>query len=128
MIITEQDAADRGNSLQASRAARNSAWFEGRFWRVCTEVTGRREMNGVRFEYFQGFFQVAPPALFQTPHGSKGRSGYLIRETDAAGADIPGGTMQTFGRGALLRANELFGSVSGLPRRDPRRSGAAWVA
>jgi hypothetical protein len=127
MAAPGQDAASRTAALKASKTAKDQEWFQGRHWRVCAEISGRRELGGHRIDYHQGFFQVTGPAVFQTPFGHKGRSGYLIQETDAAGTDLPGTVPQAFGRGALRGAIERFGAVSGLPKRDPRRSGAEWA-
>lgn len=115
--------------LRYSREDRQQAWFgDGRHWRVCGEITGNRIKDGFKVFYFRGFFQVAPPGVFQTPFGYKGRSGYLIQETDAEGKDLPGTAPQTFGRMALARANNIHHSVTGLPERDPRRHDARWIA
>ena len=89
-----------GAALRHSREQKLLSWFSGRHWRVCAEITGNREKDGFRISYFRGYFQVTAPAVFQTP----------------------------FGRIALERASESFRTVTGLPERDPRRHGAAWLS
>ncbi len=120
------DAKTRTENLRRSSQENFDAWFKSRHWRVCSEVTGTKTMDGYRVYYFQGFFQVRPPAGFVTPLGRKGRSGYLIAEVDDQGKDLSGDLVYPFGRIVLEKAIGQYQSVSGLPGRDPRRQGASW--
>ena len=122
-----QDAAARAEYLRSSSRQKFEQWFKDRHWRVCTEMTGNRVKDGYIVIYYKGFFQVTPPGTFQTPLGHRGRSGYLIQETDAGGTDLPGTEPVPFGRAALLHAIEEFGLVKDLPKRDPRRRAGTWA-
>lgn len=119
------DARTRTENLHRSSQEKFDAWFKNRRWRVCAEITGTKTMDGHRVYYFQGFFQVRPPAGFVTPLGRMGRSGYLITEVDDQGSDLPGLAVP-FGRIVLEKAIEQHHMITGLPARDPRRRGASW--
>ncbi len=121
------DAAAQAELLRRAREEKFAGWFRGRYWRVCHEITGNREKDGFVVSYFRGHFQVKAPAVFQTPLGHKGRSGYLIQEINSAGSDLPGTQPHPFGRKALEHAISLYHSVTGLPERDPRRHGVSWL-
>jgi len=123
-----QTAEERTAALHASAEEKYAAWFSGRHWRVCEEITGNRTIEGKKVSYYRGFFRVEPPGVFQTPLGHKGRKGYLIREIDAQGKDLPGTEPVPFGRMVLERAAEDFSAVTGLPPRDPRRRAGTWTA
>lgn len=110
--------------LQRSRDAKFDLWFRDRHWRVMTEESGDRTWDGedadgnqvtLVVHYDSGHFVIDQPGVFQTPLGHKGRAGFIIRETDAEGADLPGNITAAFGRAALERAIERYGAVTGLP-------------
>jgi hypothetical protein len=110
--------AGRGDALRQRREARFDEWFKDRRWRVCAEMNGEREANGSTVHYRGGFFRIDPPAVFQTPLGHKGRSGYLVQEVDKEGRDIPD-SRHPFGRRTLEHAVSAYQSVTGLPAKDP---------
>jgi hypothetical protein len=113
-------------TLASSREEKFDHWFAGRCWRVCTEITGPRVLDGHRIDYYRGYFLMEPPGTFQTPLGHRGRQGYLIQEISMEdGTDCPTDPV-AFGRQALEKAIERYGLITGLPRRDPRRRGTVW--
>lgn len=124
--MPRQDAAARSSTLKESRQQKFDQWFKDRKWRVAAEISGTREQDGNTFRYHKGYFQIDRPGVFQTPLGHKGRAGYMLHEVDADGSDIPD-SLAAFGRIALESAIKAYGSVTGLPDRDPRRRGGAWV-
>ena len=93
---------------------RLAPWFEKRRWRIIDEISGNVALGGVGIAYANGEFQIDQPGVFVTPMGHRGRHGFLVIETDDAGQDIPG-SEQAFGEATLRRANDAFGTVSGLP-------------
>lgn len=103
--------------MSSSWDKRLAAWFEGRRWRVMTELDGTVTVGGVRFTYCKGAFEIEPPGVFVTPFGSRGRHGFVIIETGEDGRDIPG-TGTSFGGAVLHRANEAYHTISGLPEEQ----------
>jgi hypothetical protein len=96
---------------------RLATWFSGRHWRVMHEVSGTVTLGQVRIAYANGEFEIAPPGVFVTPLGNRGRRGYLVIETGEDGADVPGSAV-AFGEAALRRAQQAHGTVSGLPEEQ----------
>ena len=72
-----------------SFSERFAAWFEGRRWRVMTELSGIVAAGGIRVAYDRGAFEIAQPGVYVTPLGNRGRRGYLVVETGADGRDLP---------------------------------------
>jgi hypothetical protein len=93
---------------------RLAPWFEKRRWRVQDEFDGTVTAGGVRFTYRRGVFDIAPPGVFVSPFGTRGRRGVAVIEVDGDGEDIPG-TAVAFGESVLRRASDLFDAISGLP-------------
>jgi hypothetical protein len=101
---------------------RLASWFRDRRWRVMTELNGGVTMAGTTVTYARGAFEIAPPGVYVTPLGSRGRRGYVIIETDGDGNDIPG-TGTAFGEAALRRASAAWGTITGLPAADGAEEG-----
>jgi hypothetical protein len=96
---------------------RLAPWFKDRSWRVMSELNGGVSMQGAHVTYDKGAFEIAPPGVYVTPLGSRGRRGYVIIEIGADSQDIPG-SARVFGGAALRRANAAYGTISGLPEED----------
>lgn len=113
------ESKDRATILREAREAKFDAWFKGRHWRVCSEISGERTgEGGAKITYDRGWFTIAPPHTFKTPLGHRGRAGILIQEVDAEGHDLPGTTPASFGEQVLKRAAKVYGSVTGLDSRQ----------
>ena len=98
-----------------SFSERFASWFEGRLWRVMTELSGTAEpQGGIQITYDRGAFEISLPGVFVTPLGNRGRRGYLVIEHSSLGIDKPG-TEAAFGEATLRRAQRDYGLVSGLP-------------
>lgn len=104
-------------ALVSSFEDRLAPWFKDRRWRVRTELDGSVTLGGVKITYAKGAFEIAQPGVYVTPLGSSGRKGYVIVETDGDGHDIPG-TGTALGEAALRRAQEAFGTITGLPAEE----------
>lgn len=98
-----------------SFSERFASWFEGRSWRVMTELSGTAEpQGGIQITYDKGAFEIDPPGVYVTPLGNRGRRGYIVTEHDATGHDLPAHA-EAFGEATLRRASLIYGLISGLP-------------
>jgi len=103
----------------SSFSERFAAWFEGRRWRVMTELSGTVAAGSIRVVYDRGAFEIAPPGVYVTPLGNRGRHGYLVVETGLDGSDLMKiGAVQVFGEATLRRAQRDYGLVTGLPEES----------
>lgn len=105
----------RSVNIRAAKRARLEDWFQGRRWRVMTELTG----NGPEGTCERGEFRLKPPATFTTPLGNTGRHGFIIQEIGPDGKDLTT-RPAAFGLQVLRLAQERFGSVGGLPPKRGR--------
>jgi hypothetical protein len=92
---------------------RLAPWFEHHRWRVMAEQDGEVTTAGVRISYDAGSFEIDPPGVYVTPFGQRGRRGVLVERIDGEDADLP--VEAAFGESLLRRAQEAFGTISGLP-------------
>jgi hypothetical protein len=106
-------ALEEAAPVSSAMDKRLAPWFEGRRWRVMDELSGTVTVGQVRIAYASGEFEIAPPGVFVTPLGHRGRRGIAIIETGEDGRDIPG-TSVAFGEATLRRASSAYGTVSGL--------------
>ncbi len=104
----------RSVNIRATKAAKLADWFQGRQWRIMTELTGDSWGGAVK----EGEFRVNPPESLKSPLGNVLRHGYLIQEVGPDGNDLST-RPAAFGIQVLRRATEMYGSVVNLP---PRRS------
>ncbi len=103
-----------------SFSERFASWFEGRRWRVMSELSGTVSAGPsgiIRVVYDKGAFEIAPPGVYATPLGNRGRRGYLVIETGADGRDLPV-CAEAFGEATLRRAQRDYGLVTGLPEES----------
>ena len=105
----------RSVNIRASKHAKFEDWFQGRRWRICTELSGPVD-GGTCTE---GEIKLTAPAVFQTPFGNKGRHGFIIQEVSTDGRDLAT-RPATFGLKVLREATELYGSITNLPAPRPR--------
>jgi len=100
-----------------SFSERFAAWFEGRRWRVMSELSGIVAAGSIRVAYDRGAFEIAQPGVYVTPLGNRGRRGYLVVETGPDGRDLPVHA-EAFGEATLRRAQRDYGLVTGLPEES----------
>jgi len=100
-----------------SFSERFASWFEGRRWRVMTELSGTVAVGGIQVAYDRGAFEIDSPGIFITPLGNRGRRGYLVAETGPDGCDLPVHA-EAFGEATLRRAQRDYGLVTGLPEES----------
>jgi hypothetical protein len=90
-------------------------WFgNGRTWRVCTELDGHAELEGLGgADFDHGHFTLSQPWAYRTPLGHRGTSGVVVQEV-VDGTDLEG-SRAAFGLQQLIRANRQYpGCVTGL--------------
>lgn len=106
----------RSVSIRAARQAKFAAWFQGRRWRIMTELTGQ----GPEGICERGEIRLKPPATFTTPLGNVGcRHGYIIQEIGPDGSDLST-RPAAFGMQTLRVAQEKYSAVVNLPPRRGR--------
>jgi hypothetical protein len=125
----QQEESARSTALRAARMARMSEWFDGRRWRVCTELTYDTPEVTVR----QGEFWVKDGKVFRTPFGNKGTHGYVLQEVEPeTGADIwrdDEPSRASFGWIMISHAAEMFpGSIVLVPPRSYGQRGGVGAA
>jgi hypothetical protein len=104
-------------------------WFNGRSWRVCTELTYDNPVMRVK----QGEFWIKGGKVFKTPFGNRGTHGYILQEVDPkTGADVwkKGGkepSRVSFGWITISHAAEMYPkSIIEVPARPyGQRGGVA---
>ncbi len=124
-----EEESGRSTALRAARASRMAEWFEGRCWRVATELTTESSVWTVR----QGEFWIKDGKVFKTPFGNRGTHGYVLQEVDPkTGADVwkkdgieP--SRASFGWITISHAAEMYpGSIVEVPPRPyGQRGGVA---
>lgn len=118
--------SERSEALKASHVRRMAEWFEGRRWRVCSELNTDQQDILVK----NGEFWVKDGKVFRSPLGNKGKHGYILQEVDEAGNDIwsaeldPAPVRAPFGWVTIRNASEMFpGSIIEVPPRPYGRRG-----
>jgi hypothetical protein len=129
--VGESEESTRSIALRAARATRMSDWFEGRSWRVCTELTYETPEMVVR----QGEFWIKDGKVFKTPFGNKGTHGYILQEVQpGTGADVwkKGGkepSRASFGWITISHASQMYpGSIVEVPHRPYGQRGGVAAA
>lgn len=105
----------RSSNIRAAKQAKFEYWFQGRRWRIMTELSG----NGPEGSCEKGEFRLNPPAKFTTPLGNTGRHGFIIQEIGTDGKDLSTRPV-AFGLQVLRLAHERYGSVVNLPPKRGR--------
>ena len=131
-----EQGSSRSGSLRESRQKRMAEWFQGRRWRVCTELSSEQTDVVIR----KGEFWVTGGKVFRTPLGNKGTHGYILQEISVkTGQDVwkstgPGEndvapSRVPFGWVTIRNASEMFpGSITEVPPRPYGQRGGVAAA
>lgn len=125
-MTTRKPDAPRSAAVHAAHSRRMAEWFEGRRWRVCTELS----YDHADVKVVKGEFWVARGKVFRTPFGNKGSHGYILQEVNPdTGLDVWDGakvepSRAPFGWVTIKNAAEMFpGCIAEVPPRPYGRRG-----